>query len=72
MQRLTCSWYCFSGLRHMIRNSPVEYEPMGNGTEPTEVNPTSTADQTDSAMLPRDVPAEPISFIELNHNQQDV
>ncbi|KAL8590289.1 hypothetical protein ACOMHN_006405 [Nucella lapillus] len=55
------------GLRYMERNSPVEYEPM-EGTEAPEV----TADPSESAMLPtREVPAEPISFIELGQNQTE-
>lgn len=55
----------------MEKNSPVEYEPMGNGAEPPEVNHTTTADQSETAMLPRDLPTEPISFIALNQNQSD-
>ncbi|XP_076464122.1 lysosomal proton-coupled steroid conjugate and bile acid symporter SLC46A3-like [Babylonia areolata] len=59
------------GLWYMERNSPVEYEPMGNGNDGAEVNQTSTTDPTESAMLPRDVPAEPISFIALDQNPPD-
>lgn len=55
----------------MEKNSPVEYEPMGNGAEPPEVINTPTADQSETAMLPRYVPTEPISFIALNQNQND-
>lgn len=61
----------FSGLRQMEKNSPVEYEPMGNGPEPAEIIQTSTADQTETAMLPRDLTQEPISFIALNQSQND-
>lgn len=55
----------------MEKNSPVEYEPMGNGAEPPEVNNTTTTDQSETAMLPRDLPTEPISFIALDQNQSD-
>jgi hypothetical protein len=50
----------------MERNSPVEYEPMGNGPEFSEVSSAAIiSDQSDAAMLS---PREPISFIELNLN----
>lgn len=60
------------GLRYMEKSQPFEYEPMGNGQDPCEVSSAPIIlDNSDSAMLPHQVPQEPISFIELSLNDVD-